>query len=227
MSQQVLFKSNYLILPSAFLFQFHYLKRKFIFVPNKPGMQIKEKIFQGFVEGREKSFEIIFRQYYKTLVSFSVRHGVMQMEAEDLVLETLHHIWEIRHDIKSPAALHVLLYTSVRNRTLTVLRDIRNHCRIIEENQEQLNDIEPEKRLYDFIRQEEIVRILDEAMEHLTPQCRKVVTALLEGKTIAEIAKEMAISVNSVKTYRLRALEMLRGILKNYPLIVILIINRL
>ena len=59
-------------------------------------MIINEKHFQQFVKGNEKSFESIFCQYYKTLVSYAMRHDLELMEAEDIVLEIFHHIWQIR-----------------------------------------------------------------------------------------------------------------------------------
>ena len=55
-------------------------------------MIISEKDFQQFVKGDEKSFETIFFQYYKTLVSYVMRHDLVAMEAEDIVIETFHHI---------------------------------------------------------------------------------------------------------------------------------------
>lgn len=190
-------------------------------------MQIQEKDFQGFVKGHEKSFETIFHQYYTTLVSFAMRFGLKEMEAEDVVIETMYHFWEIRKEIKSPAALHVLFYTSVRNRVLTLLRDIRNHNRIIEENWDKLLELETERAFYELIRREEMGRIWSCAIEELPPQCKQVVLRLLEGKTVVEIAHEMSVSVNSVKTYKLRAVEILRRLLKNYPYLLMLIFMRL
>lgn len=182
-------------------------------------MLIKEKDFQGFVRGREKSFETIFHQYYTTLVSFAMRFGLEEMEAEDIVIEILHRIWERREKMKSSAALHVLLYTSVRNRVFTSLRNLHNRNRILGEHGDKEEDEEAEKAFYDRLRQEEMVQIWDRVLQELTPQCRQVVLGLLDGKSVAEIAKEMAVTVNSVKTYKLRAIEVLRHALKNYPLL--------
>ena len=58
-------------------------------------MVISERHFQQFIKGDEKSFESIFCQYYKTLVSYAMRHDLELMEAEDVVLEIFHHIWQI------------------------------------------------------------------------------------------------------------------------------------
>ena len=79
-------------------------------------MTITEKDFRGFIQGDEKSFETIFCQYYKVLVSCAMHWGLEQMEAEDVVIEVIHHIWEIRAKVKSSAALNtysLLPYTIV------------------------------------------------------------------------------------------------------------------
>ena len=70
---------------------------------------ISEDVFQDFVMGREKAWEIVFRQYYKTLVSFVMRHGLEQMKAEDIVVEVFYKIWNDKIPIKSPSHLNNLL----------------------------------------------------------------------------------------------------------------------
>ncbi len=185
-------------------------------------MLIKEKDFEGFAAGCEKAFEVIFRQYYKTLVSFSMRYGLEQMEAEDVVIEVIHRIWEIRREIKSPAALNELFYTSVRNRTLNVVRNLKNRERIIGK-QEKPEDPE----FPDHLMEEEMNRVLNEAVEGLPPQCRQVILLILAGKTMTEIAGQLAISVSSVKTYKSRAIEILKVAFQNYPLLLVWLLFRL
>ena len=186
-------------------------------------MVIDEKVFQGFVKGQEKSFEIIFSQYYKTLVSLSMRYGLEQMEAEDVVIEVIHRIWEIRKEIKSPAALNSLLYTSVHNRTLNVVRNLKNRERIIYIR----NDKKEEEEFEDYLLEEEVCRLLDEAVQALPPRCQLVILELLNGKTMKEIAVEMQLSLNTVKTYKLRAIEILRTKFARYPLLLWMILLRL
>lgn len=175
-------------------------------------MLIKEKDFQGFVQGNHGAFEIIFRQYYKTLVSFAMRYKIEGMEAEDLVIEMIYRIWMIRKDIKSPAALHCLFFTSVHNRALNVLRNSKKREQITSEYSS-----EREEQFYEYVMEEETGRVLDQAIEALPPQCRQVVLFLIEGKSTSEIADKMGISVNSVRTYKLRAIEILKVLLRNHP----------
>lgn len=185
-------------------------------------MLIKEKDFEGFAAGCEKAFEVIFRQYYKTLVSFSMRYGLEQMEAEDVVIEVIHRIWEIRQEIKSPAALNALFYTSVRNRTVNVIRNLKNRERIIGKQEKT-----EESEFRDHLMEEEVSRVLNEAIEDLPPQCRQVVMLILAGKTMAEIAGQLDISVSSVKTYKSRAIEILKVAFQSYPLLLWWLIFRL
>lgn len=186
-------------------------------------MIISEKDFQQFVKGDEKSFETIFCQYYKTLVSYVMRHDLVAMEAEDIVIETFHHIWQIREDLKSPAALHSLLFTATRNRTLNVARNLKNRQKIINENYSEQEETE---EVYDYLIEEEMSRLLDEAVSQLPKQCELIIVGLLAGKTLQEIAGEMQISVNTAKTYKLRAIQSLRKLLKDIPFLVLLILIR-
>lgn len=182
-------------------------------------MRIHEKDFEGFISGNERSLEIIFRQYFKTLVAFSMRFGLEQMEAEDVVIETVHRIWEIRSDVKSPAALNALFYTSVRNRALNVVRNIKNRESLL-----AAQELESDAFFHDNLVEEEVSRILSEAIEALPKQCKRVVTMMMSGSTTADIAEQMNLSVSSVKTYKSRAIEMLKVSLSEYPLLLFYIL---
>ena len=183
---------------------------------------ISAEDFKCFKNGNHKIFEQIFHQYYKTLLSFSVRHNISEMDAEDIVLEVFYRLWTIRQDIQSAAALHSLLFISVRNQTLNFIRNTTNRMRILEEQ-----EIEPLPDLQSLIIEEEVSRILSSAINKLSANNRYVIQASLNGKTLAEIAEEMNISINSVKTHKLRAIKALRKMLKPYPYLVFLILSAL
>ena len=185
-------------------------------------MIISEKHFQQFIKGDERSFESIFCQYYKTLVSYAMRHDLELMEAEDVVLEIFHHIWQIREELKSPAALHSLLFTATKNRTLNVARNLKNRQKLITEN----FPTKEEEESQDYLMEEEMSRLLDEAINQLPKQCEQVIVGLLKGMSLQEIADKMQISVNSAKTYKLRAIQSLRSSLKDAPFLLLIILIR-
>lgn len=185
-------------------------------------MYISNEHFQQFVAGDEKSFEAIFCQYYKTLVSYVMRHDLELMEAEDVVIETFHHIWQIRKELKSPAALHTLLFTATHNRALNIRRNIQNRQKIMAENIES----ETREEGQDYLMEEEMSRLLDAAIDKLPGQCRQVILGILDGMSLQELADSMKLSINSVKTYKLRAIEILRKLLADTPFLLLMVLIR-
>ena len=74
--------------------------------------------------------------------------------------------------------------------------------------------------------EEEMSRLLNEAINQLPKQCEQVIIGILEGKSLQEIADNMQISVNSAKTYKLRAILSLRSLLKDTPFLLLIILIR-
>lgn len=98
----------------------------------------------------------------------------------------------------------------------------QNRQKIINENYSEQEETE---EAYDYLIEEEMSRLLDEAVSQLPKQCELVIVGLLAGKTLQEIAEEMQISINTAKTYKLRAIQSLRELLKDTPFLVLLILN--
>jgi len=69
-----------------------------------------------------------------------------------------------------------------------------------------------------FIIEEEVHATLYHALASLPPKSRRVFElSCLEGLKYSEIADEMGISLNTVKSQRARAIELLKEMLKDYP----------
>lgn len=62
----------------------------------------------------------------------------------------------------------------------------------------------------DYLIKEEAFRILDKAIKTLSPQTQQVLNLSLRGLSVKEIAKDLKISVNTVKTVKSRAYKLLR-----------------
>ena len=83
-----------------------------------------------------------------------------------------------------------------------------------------------EEESQDYLMEEEMSRLLNEAINQLPKQCEQVIIGILEGKSLQEIADNMQISVNSAKTYKLRAIQSLRSLLKDTPFLLLIILIR-
>lgn len=169
-------------------------------------IKIADNIFDDFVRGRESAFDVIFTKYYRTLVLFSMKHGLELTESEDIVMDIFHKVWQRRDKIRSAAALNTLLFTFTYNRTLNVLRNIKTRNSI----NLKLEKNDSDEGFEHFIIEEEMLVILDKAIEGLPSQCREVILLYLSGKSVSEIAEVLNLSVNTIKTHRTRAIINLR-----------------
>ena len=83
----------------------------------------------------------------------------------------------------------------------TVLNYIK-HQKIRLRYEQSLHDLEDKTLFEYFIIEEEVERILLKTQENLPPKCKRIFILAIQGKNNDEIAKELNISVNTVKTQK-------------------------
>jgi RNA polymerase sigma-70 factor (ECF subfamily) len=170
---------------------------------NKSG----DEIFSAEPE-EQPDLRQLFDEFYTRLVHFSCQIIDDPETAEDLVQEVFIKYWSQRENISAnKLAVKNFLYTSVRNASLNVIR----HNKVAEEYLKGQDEfLEEEACIHAIIRSEvlaEIYRII----ESLPESCQLISKmGYLEGMKNQEIAEELGISVNTVKTQKQRALKLLR-----------------
>lgn len=164
-------------------------------------------------KGDTNAFKIIFDTYYSRLYTFSLNYVAEGYEAEEIVENVLLKLWQKRDKADKINNLKSYLYTMVRNASLDYLKKEKKFVRLDIEKHDAttLKD--------QFIIEEETHAILFQALETLPKKCRKVFElSCLEGLKYKDIAEDLQISLNTVKSQRARAIELLKSYLKNYPL---------
>jgi RNA polymerase sigma-70 factor (family 1) len=157
----------------------------------------------------EKSFTTFFHDHYSSLCFFANRFVKDPQEAEDIVAEVAVKIWEKRETLEHAAALKNYFYTSIRNACLRFLEN-KERKTIREEDAPYIYPVQSTNTLENIIRTE-MFREVERALDHLPPQCRKVFTKLyIEGKTVAQAAKELQLNTSTVKAHKQRGLVILR-----------------
>lgn len=156
-----------------------------------------------------KEFEELFRANYSRLYFYAFNLINSQACAEDIVEDTFSYLWENYDTVVGDISPLPLLYSLVRNKCIDHLRhcDVKNkyecHISLSPEQWEDNDD--------DEHHQERIAKVMS-AINLLPPQTRKVFEACyLHGKKYKEIAEEMNITVNTVKTHLSRALSFIRS----------------
>ncbi|MDB5262381.1 MAG: polymerase sigma-70 factor [Adhaeribacter sp.] len=161
----------------------------------------------------ELTLEELFQEYYARLVYFSFQIIKDKDNAEDIVQEAFIKYWDQRENIDTNSqAVKSYLYSTVKNASLNVLR----HQKVEEKYWQTLEDALPdETSIMQLIIRAEVVSEVHRAIQTLPPACQQISRlGYLEGKNNQEIAAELGVSVNTVKTQKQRGIQLLRLRLK-------------
>lgn len=163
-------------------------------------------------KGDTKTYKTIFDTYYKRLFAFSFKYVEDEYAAEEIVENVLFVLWQKRHKMDKVENLKSYLYAMVRNASLDYLKKEKKFVRLDVKKHDSMALMEQ------FIIEEETHTILFNALDALPQKCKEVFKlSCLEGVKYKDIAEDLQISVNTVKSQRARAIELLRQHLKDYP----------
>ena len=151
----------------------------------------------------------MFDYYYHSLCAFVFPYVKDKQAVEDIVVDCFVKLWENRASLEIKSSLQNYLVTLVKNSAIDYLRkkqpqffDLSQFNAIADEEREPLKDTGILNQLY-------------EAINKLPEQRRQILKmAAFEGKTYPQIADELQISVNTVKTQMGRSYQFLREELK-------------
>lgn len=153
-----------------------------------------------------KVFKTFFNQHYKNLVVYANGYLFDKFASEDIVQEVYIYIWENADEINIKSSLKNYLYVMVRNKCLNYLKSIKitDSYDYLELNisliTEQVFDSTSEDDKQIVYHQ--ILKIVD----NLPDKMQQIVKLkFLHHYKYAEIAEELGISVNTVKTQLKRA----------------------
>lgn len=171
-------------------------------------MEISETTrFENFKNGNEISFKEIFHEYYPPLCSFARSYLFDPDSCEDIVQEVMLSVWLKRQEFSDFRSFKAYLYTAVKNACL----NIRKHEKVREKHEKEIIFLESEAFFQDTLIEEEVHRILFESYKSLPEQCNRVLhLCYFDGYRLNEVASELNITVNTVKTQKYRALRIIR-----------------
>ena len=152
--------------------------------------------------------EVIFNEYYDRLVYFSLKILDDKQDAEDAVQEAFVRYWNNRDDVSQELpSIRSYLYATVKNISLNVIR----HRQVVKNFEQQTLSPVTENQIINNIIQAEVLTKICKAMETLPDACRRISwMGYIDGMKNLEIAKELGISVNTVKSQKLKGLKIIR-----------------
>ena len=151
----------------------------------------------------------LFEQYYPGLVEFAIRLIGCDETARDLVQDVFVKIIENEQMVpENPKSAKSYLYSMVKNSAFNYLR----HNKVIDHYQQKMaDDIDYGKTALEAFIYSEAINQLHKTIQTLPHACQVVCRlSYLEEKSVQQTADISNTSVNTVKTHKKRAIDMLR-----------------
>ncbi len=176
--------------------------------------------------GNEKAYRYLYDKHYPVLCHIAYQYVHDDFLSETIVGDVIFHVWEIRADLHIKTTIRSYLVSCVRNRCKDYLKSQYHLHEIrfsgqIPASAPLVGYMEDEDYPLGQLLEKELEEQIKKAIEHLPPQCRQVFKlSRFEGKHNAEIAKQLGISINTVKYHLRYALSFLKKDLQKYLLLI-------
>ncbi|MCT4603513.1 MAG: sigma-70 family RNA polymerase sigma factor [Marinifilum sp.] len=181
-------------------------------------MKLTNKHITQLTQGNLNAFNEIYNGMFHSLCLFGFKMIPEDDVVNDAVQEVFVELWRRREQFTTLIKTKAYLYTSVRNKILTHISSKRTVS--IE------TAIYDEVEVNNYITAEETHLIIQQAVKKLPLQSRKIIDLNLAGYGNQEIANELGISINTVKTLKKSGYAKLRISLKE-NLFVLLVLSEL
>ncbi len=178
----------------------------------------EQDIIQKLQTGDELGLRQMFDMYYSPLCVFALNYIDSFDQVEDLVQDVFINFWEKKRIEQLQGSLKSYLFTAVKNNALAYIRKNKKF-RI-----EKLDD-EFDVLMEDSFDKEDLELQKQKLYKELTilsKQSRLVFEAIIfQNMKYKEVAKELGVSLNTVKTHFSRALKQLRSSLDTIIMILL------
>jgi RNA polymerase sigma-70 factor, ECF subfamily len=165
--------------------------------------------------GNLQAFEMLFRQYYQMLCSYSLRFVGDPDTAEEIVQDLFYTLWEKRADLQINTSVKSYLFTAVHNKCLKFLQhqSVEQKYRNYYLKHESEIDSEPGNSALVG----EMQQIIERTLDSLPERCGRIFRLnRFEGLKYYEIAEKLSISIKTVEANMGKALKLLRKNLKDF-----------
>lgn len=177
-----------------------------------------QHIWQKIVnENDRKAFSIFFDHYYPRLFSFCLQFVKLPSGAEEVVSDVIFNLLKEKNRLKNIEKINAYLYKSVKNKSLSWLRDQKKNLKF--ESIEQAEDyIIDESDSMDMLPvDQDVFKLLDSAVSKLPAQRQMVYRLVREdGLLKEEVADLLALSKRTIEKHLELAIKELCQHLKEH-----------
>jgi RNA polymerase sigma-70 factor (ECF subfamily) len=185
----------------------------------------EKKLLEQVARGSETAFRLLYDIQHQRIYSFALFLTHSEVLAEEVTQEIFIKIWNHRTELSEIRQFDAWLKTLIRNQCYTFLNRLAKERLILQEINEQ--NTEGSNFTEENILFSDYSRLLQQLLDRLPEQQRKVfILSRQEGIKHEDIARQMGLSINTIKSHMKAALRNIRQILGTQALSLVAIIGR-
>lgn len=152
-------------------------------------------------------FKKFFNEFFPSVYALMRKYTEDNDVARDLAQEAFVKVYECREEFETMDNAKAFLYTVAQRLYFNYYKHekVREQAHFLDFDEGKWED-----SWLDEVTMAETVRMLYAAIDKLAPQTRKIILLNLQGKNNNEVAEELGISVNTVKSMKKSAYQLLR-----------------
>lgn len=158
--------------------------------------------------GNYKAYNSLFKKYYLPLCNYASGIVNSDSEAEDIVQDVFINIWTNRAKLEIGLNLNNYLYTSIRNKCVSLLKKREYNQSYIDM---QLKTVEDNVYDSNSVEYKELSTIVRKCMQELPERCGQIFKmSRFNDYKHQKISELLNISVNTIKVQISKALSLMR-----------------
>ena len=168
-----------------------------------------------------KEFKAFFETFFSPVYTLMQRYTGERELSRDFTQEAFVRVFEHWGEFETEENAKAFLYTVARR----IYLDHCKHQKIENQYQNRVNEENTEE--YDFLKevtQQEVSRILYDAVDKLPSQTRSIILLNLKGFNNTEVAERLGVSVNTIKSLKKSAYVTLRTLLSKDLLMILFVL---
>lgn len=176
-------------------------------------------LIEKYLQGDEKSLEVLFARYLKPIYSFTYRYTGGGQDAEDVTQETFVKVWRHLKRFDQNKSFKTWIFAIAKNTAIDFLKKKKAIPFSEFENEEGENMItetlaDPSPLPQELLEKAGMAQMLNSAMERLSPKYRMVLFLRYNDHfNFREIAESLGEPLSTITSRHRRALIKLKKIL--------------
>ncbi|MGB5990204.1 MAG: RNA polymerase sigma-70 factor [Marinifilaceae bacterium] len=168
-------------------------------------MNNTEDLLEFIKGGSEEAYKLLFYNYYSDLVYYAVSIIHDTAIAEDIIQDFFVDLWTNKRFNTINKNLTSFLFRSVKNHCLNYIRDVERKNKHLSNYHFEVDTVES---VVDLIDKKEIIY---KAINQLPDKCKQIfILCCVHDYKYQEVAEDLDISINTVRTQMSRAFKKMR-----------------